>query len=118
MSCLFESLSSFIQNMTHENLRKIICDFLITNPVLFDSFRASDSFWENSSLKDYVDNMRSLSTWGSALEIKAFCELFKINVIIHHNNRLIEFKYSKNSNININLGYTGNHYFPINAVKI
>ena len=117
MSCLFESLTSFISNLSHEELRNIICDYLIKNPIMYDSMKASDSMWEyNDNLKRYVDNMRLTSTWGSALEIKAFCNIFNANVNLYYNGKLIEFKsLTSNPKFTILLGYTGDHYFPLSV---
>jgi hypothetical protein len=33
--------------------------------------------------QEYLKEMSKTSTWGSAVEIKAFCELFDMNVLIH-----------------------------------
>lgn len=119
MSCLFESFTSFISNISHEELRHIICEYLLQNPVMYDSMKASDSIWDdNNSLKSYVDNMRLTSTWGSALEIKAFCNIFNASVVLKYNGKFIDFHpISGNSKFTIVLGYTGDHYYPINVTK-
>jgi hypothetical protein len=129
MSCLFESLSSFIENVDHFQLRNIICDYIATNPRILDSYDVSSVIWEtNITLQQYVENMRNPSTWGGALEIKAFCNIFNIDVVVHHTstNKEIEFKsdslkiYQKSEgsfSVRINLLYNGNHYDPKNMVK-
>lgn len=140
MSCLFDSLSHCLKG--DYNLREIICDFIETNPVAIDSgnsiatnstssgtntatssgtkdeeaIKFSDVIqWENGRcLTHYVRRMRKSTTKGGAIEIRAFCLLFGINVIVINlqDNRKIEFKTAKTvkAKATIVLTYTGDHY--------
>jgi len=115
MSCLFDSLSQFIE-MDASNLRQGICDFLQTNPKLTDDMSAKDviSFESNTPLENYVMRMRQYSTMGGATEIKAFCIMFNRNakVLSIPNDRIIEFVVDPAFSF-IHLKWTGGHYDPI-----
>lgn len=118
MSCLFDSLSHCLKG--DYNLREMICDFIETNPVAIDTATSSEEAikfsdviqWENGRcLTHYVRRMRKSTTKGGAIEIRAFCLLFGINVIVINlqDNRKIEFKTAK-AKATIVLTYTGDHY--------
>jgi hypothetical protein len=81
MSCLFNSLSRFVDDNSGE-IRRKICDYLETNPILFSEVKAEDIIlWEsNTTLFNYVSKMRHISTWGGAIEIRAFCNLYNLSV--------------------------------------
>lgn len=140
MSCLFDSLSHCLKG--DYNLREMICDFIETNPVAIDTantatntptntatssgtntatsseeaIKFSDVIqWENGRcLTHYVRRMRKSTTKGGAIEIRAFCLLFGINVIVINlqDNRKIEFKTNNTvkAKATIVLTYTGDHY--------
>jgi hypothetical protein len=122
MSCLFNSLSKFVSDDSYK-IRTRICDYLSTNPILFDEIKASDAIlWESGmSLETYVQRMRSPSVWGSALEIKCFVNIYKINVDVVNirdipNQRItmvnntISFLNPENM-ITIRVSWNGSHYF-------
>lgn len=83
MSCLFESLGKSV-NINPTELRKIICDYIDTNPKLLDDLTAEQVifFTENVPLVRYTSRMRHSHAWGGAIEIKAFCELFRKAVVV------------------------------------
>jgi hypothetical protein len=113
MSCLFKSLAHFVNNIDENQMRSIICDFLQNNPIMFDNISVKDivDWKDNMNISQYINSMRQNNTWGSALEISAFCNIFNSKVIVHHNNRKIEFlPNSKNSKYVCNISYNGNHY--------
>lgn len=116
MSCLFNSLSYFLKNVNSSQLRQLICTYLKTNPNILDDIPASDiTTWENSTnLEDYIKKMSLNSTWGGAIEIKCFCELFKVDVKVKHKNRIISFTPNDPdvSKGTVTILYTGNHYEP------
>lgn len=119
MSCLFRSLSFFITNVETEELRQIITDYIATDPIVIppDGKLSSYLLLEQTSLDTYTQNMRKSGTWGGAIEIKAFCELFQIKVYVYviRENKYIEFvpsKWDDPSKI-IKISWTGNHYEPI-----
>jgi hypothetical protein len=109
MSCLFKALSNFIAD-NHETLRSKICDFLEQNPILFADIRVNDIVkWEKDS--NYIINMRNSETWGGAIEIKSFCEMYKIQVNVHiANNRIINFIPLDGLVSIINITWNGNHF--------
>ena len=100
MSCLFESLSKFV-NIHPTDLRQKICDFLQTNPRLMDGMSAEEiaKFDSDLPLDRYVFIMRQCSTMGGAIEIKAFCSLFYKNVKVYSqpNQKIIEFMLNENN---------------------
>ena len=114
MSCLFDSLSKFV-NMPSHILRLHICDFLQTNPELLDSLTASDvaNFESNMNLASYVNTMRQNQTMGGATEIRSFTKLFKTNVRVKSipNQRIIEFLEDV-SYPWVNIRWTGGHFDP------
>ena len=126
MSCLFNSLSYFVSENSSE-LRQKICDYLETNPNLMDNMKASQViYFENGqNLKDYINNMRSISTWGGAIEIKCFCNIYNKNVFVRnirdHTSSIIEFiinpKIIKNrfncDEKNFHITWSGGHYEPV-----
>ena len=115
MSCLFNSLSKFV-NLSPLNLRLAICDYLQTNPVLMDDMSAeavieSDS---DTDLNKYVLIMRNESAMGGAIEIRSFTNIFKINIVVQcmPNNKQIEFINNKHNRTE-RIIWTGNHYDPV-----
>lgn len=77
MSCLFQSLGKLLR-IPHETLRKDVCDYLQSNPVFVDDgTRAHEVIeWDSSGTpSSYVESMRSTSTWGGAVEIRAVCDM-------------------------------------------
>ena len=111
MSCLFDSLSRFL-SIDSYSLRQQLCDYLSTNPKLFDDIDTSDWIsWENNYvLSDYINNMRKSYTWGGGIEIKAFCNIYKAQVIIRFLDRNITFYPNDPPEKIININYTGNHF--------
>jgi hypothetical protein len=119
MSCLFRSLSYFITNVETDELRQIITDYISKDPILIppDGRLSSYLSIDNKNLNDYTKNMRKSETWGGAIEIRAFCELFQIKVfvLVLKDNKYIEFvptNFTDNSKY-IKISWNGNHYEPI-----
>ena len=116
MSCLFDSLSKFSSNCSSNELRTIICDYLIQNPTLIDNLKADEiiNYDSNMSLEKYIEKMRLSSTWGGSIEIKSFCNIFNINVIvinIRDNNERIEFLCNDdNCKRYIEITWSGGHF--------
>ncbi len=126
MSCLFNSLSKFTEftngNSSYD-IRQKICDYLATNPILFDEIKAENVvLWESGmNLSTYIQRMRSTSTWGGATEIKCFCDLYKVNVEVVNirnessftlltRNILFEVENSKGL---VRISWSGGHYEPL-----
>jgi hypothetical protein len=116
MSCLFDSLSVYV-NMNSGNLRNLIVNYLKTNPKLIDDLTASDiiKWTENCDLNNYTNRMNNENAWGGAIEIRAFCELFSVNVTVHvlYTNKQFEICTSQKPKANIHISYTGTHFEPM-----
>lgn len=121
MSCLFNSLSYFIVNVDPTSMRKMICDYLSTDPILFNNENSEEHRFSYLIGRDkfdtYINTMRSENTWGGAYEIKAFCNLFGaiVKVKVLQTNQWIEFipSEAKNSLPILQISWNGNHYEPI-----
>ena len=118
MSCLFNSLSYFIKQISSDQLRNIICDYLLSNPNLFDVVDAKNATeWESGmDLDQYVSKMRNTTTWGGGIEIKAFCQIFNLYVVVYLNTGIqVEFSpnFPNEQTQSIKINYNGNHYEPI-----
>jgi hypothetical protein len=122
MSCLFNSLSRFVEDDSG-TIRKKICDYLETNPILMDEIKAEDIIkWEsNINLNDYISRMRNHSTWGGAIEIRCFCNLYNHSVevvnIRDRKNDTIFFHLKndddKESSKIVKISWNGGHYEPL-----
>lgn len=72
---------------------------------------------------EYVRNMRHNSTWGGALEIKAFAEIYQVGVVVRvrQTGRDIVFKPSSMQNATclnaVMIEWQGFHYEPIFSKK-
>lgn len=116
MSCLFETLSLYIR-CDSARLREHICDFTLANPLLDELNMRCDEYINYESrmtLREYVDRMRRPSTWGGALEIKLFCKLYNVRVVVYSatNHRKIRFEHCDVKQT-IPMVWTGNHYRPL-----
>lgn len=116
MSCLFNSLSYFI-NETSFNIRQKICDYIERNGQLIDGLETKEILkYEGGN--GYISKMRNTSTWGGAIEIQAACNIWKYKIIVNNHrdskHSKIEFMpVSKNIENTIELHWTGGHYEPI-----
>jgi len=123
MSCLFHSLSRFVEEDS-SSLRKKICDYLATNPTLFGDVTASSAMEWDGVRGDYVQGMRSTSTWGGAIEIKAFCNLYGIKVVVENirdrNGDTIEFvpESGTENSREIRITWSGGHYEPLVPARV
>lgn len=116
MSCLFDSLSNFYSEFSSSDIRNIIVNYIETNPKLNDIPISQVIRWEKGmDLKQYVNYMSHSNTWGGAIEIKVFCDIFKTNVIVKSlvNNRNIEFISNKKTKVWNVVSWNGGHYTPI-----
>jgi hypothetical protein len=116
MSCLFHSLSRIIGEDNYQ-IRQKICNYLQTNPILYDiSASLAIQIESGKNLTDYVSTMRSRSTWGGAIEIRAFVELWKrpVRVLVLSTRKWIEFPYDGDCSNNVcKISWNGGHYEPI-----
>jgi hypothetical protein len=118
MSCLFNSLSFFIKETSYD-IRQQICDYLQENKPIIEGLETYDVLkFENDDVNNYITNMRSMSTWGGAIEIQCACNIwnFQINVSNYRDtgNKVIEFiPINKNITKIISIYWTGGHYEPL-----
>ena len=120
MSCLFDSLAQITSySGGASRLRRHICDYLATDPVLFDdgNVRLSRSLrWsgEAPSLEAYIEKMRREDTWGGATEIKAFCDMFRcdVSVLDQRTRRVMTFECRGSPRWLVGLEWTGDHFEP------
>lgn len=124
MSCLFRSLAFFVHSVNEEELRHIICNYLEKNPTIMDDLSLKDILHiEGMETADYVQNMRYSSTWGGAIEIKAFCNIYQVGVVvrIQSTGKEVVFKPSSMENATclnaVLIEWSGNHYEPIEPKK-
>jgi len=119
MSCLFNSLNHFINEGSYE-IRQKICDYLKDNKPILEDFETHEVLkYENPSYESYIENMRSTSTWGGAIEIQCACNIWNLRINVKNyrdnNNKTIEFIPINNSiNNTINIYWNGGHYEPLN----
>lgn len=124
MSCLFRSLSAFVNSVSEDELRQIICNYLEKNPKIMDDLSLKDILHiDGVETTDYVRSMRVGSTWGGALEIKAFCEIYQVGVVvrIHQTGKDVVFKPTSMENATclnaVMIEWYGAHYEPVFVKK-
>ena len=78
-NCLFRTLSKQLcgNPEQHPKLRKVITDYVASNPSLFSGWTT-----DNQSIEEHVRKMRNTGCWGSHLEIKAAATMFKKSIYV------------------------------------
>jgi hypothetical protein len=106
--------------MDENQLRQHICNYLETNPPLMEDMSLSDIVALediSSSKEEYVRQMRNSSTWGGAIEIKAFCDLFGaiVEVSVKSTHEKIVFVPSATTlpTLIARIEWQGHHFEPI-----
>lgn len=122
MSCLFISLSYFISNNSY-NIRQEICNYLQNNlennNSIIEGITIKDILETENNPEEYIYNMRKESTCGSAIEIQAACNIWKLKINVknirdYNNLSIIEFLPIHNNYEKIvNISWNGGHYEPI-----
>jgi hypothetical protein len=120
MSCLFNSLGA-LTGEGPQGIRGRICDWLATDPALMDDLSASTAvLFETGGMElgAYVARMRSPSTWGGAIEIRAFVRLWRrpVRVWAIRTRRWIEFPLDAGveaAGAECRISWTGGHYEPM-----
>ena len=117
MSCLFNSLSYFI-NDTSFNIRQKICDYLQQNKPIIDGLETHEILKFENTVNGYISAMRSPSTWGSAIEIQAACNIWNVRINVSNyrdrTRKVIEFiPIHGNIQKTIHIYWNGGHYEPI-----
>lgn len=114
MSCLFNSLSYFIdQNSTQ--IRNKICNYLQQNKPIINGLDTKQILrLEN---RDYINNMRKPSTWGGAIEIQVACTIWNLKIVVNNlrdKKKNIEFfPIHQKIDREIHISWNGFHYEPI-----
>ena len=119
MSCLFNSLSYFIQEDSFK-IRQMICDYLQENKPIMDGIETHEilAFENNDDANSYIESMRLASTLGGAIEIQAACNIWNLQINVSNyrdtNGKIIEILPLKgNSEKTIHIYWNGGHYEPI-----
>jgi len=124
MSCLFNSLSYFIPQTDPQAIRARICDYLQANSPIIDGMATHDVLQLDSlnTSEQYIGAMRTLTTWGGAIEIQAACNIWNARIVVHDirssHGKTIEFLPITNDAINapdktFTLEWSGGHYEPV-----
>lgn len=120
MSCLFQSLGYFMLDKDPSRLRNDICNYLESNPKLMDDLTLDQIIGLEfnqlqGDFKSYIEVMRNENTWGGAIEIKAFCEMYSANVevVILSDGKKVFFQPQTPSNILIRISWNGSHFEPV-----
>lgn len=124
MSCLFNSLSYFLSlrsdasrlKQNSNTIRQTICDYLQENKPIIDGLETS--FILSLERENYIQHMRSTSTWGGAIEIQCACNIWNLRIIVKNRRggqqTEIEFlPINGNYNNTIYLEWSGGHYEPV-----
>ena len=120
MSCLFNSLSYFINENSFQ-IRQRICDYLQENKPIIEGLETNKVLeFESNNSQIYISQMRSQSTRGGAIEIQSACNIWNLRINVSNyrdkNNKIIEFiPLSKNYERTINIYWNGGHYEPIKS---
>lgn len=119
MSCLFNSISHFIQNTSGPNVRYQICEYLSENKVVISGIDTHELL--EIIEKNYINNMKQLSKWGGGIEIQTACNIWNLCIVVldirKDEHISIVFKpIDPNTNIEnskIHITWNGFHYEPI-----
>jgi len=120
MSCLFNSLSHFLPASSGE-IRAAACAYLSSHQPLIDGLQTGDV-----CDAQYIRNMQQQSTWGSAIEIRAVCSVYKVRVSVHSTRRedkgaVIVFEpYTGQPSLHrtIDIDWNGSHYTPMSRRRL
>ena len=115
MSCLFNSLAPAV-GIHPDVLRKVIAEYLKTDPKLLDCIKATDiiKWTDGQTLEAYTDRMSNTDSWGGAIEIRTFCELYSMDVTVHvlYTGKEFTTESSKDPIRIVHISYTGDHFEP------
>jgi hypothetical protein len=68
---------------------------------------------EETTLADYIASMSKPWVWGGAIEIKAFCNLFRVNVqvVVTYTGRVIDILSETPTKRSVTIYYNGSHFY-------
>lgn len=122
MSCLFDSLSYFIDG-TPDELRQYIADYLEDGGEIIDGMDTStvlalDTDHGNGDPASYIRKMRRSSTWGGGVELIAASTIWDLKILVHNirdrDGEVIEFLPLNAAPVGeIALEWNGSHYTAI-----
>ena len=115
MSCLFNSISYFIDENSY-NIRQKICDYLENNYIIIEGLETKDILAMESN--NYISNMRNITTWGGAIEIQAACNIWNMSIVVYDlrnnlKNKIVFIPINSDIDKTIELEWNGGHYEPI-----
>ncbi len=117
MSCLFVSLQYFIPSLTPLQIRHQICDYLFENNPVIDGLDTREmlSLIHARGDENYIEEMRNSSTWGTAIEIQAACNIWRTAIIVINirDNPSTKIKFlpvNSAAQSTISVSWSGNHY--------
>ena len=111
-SCLFSSIGYLIDNKNFNEETKLQYRQLLVNYLQTNTFE--EGLLELPK-EDYIANLENPSTWGGAIELKIFSDMFQIEIasIDVQSNRVDIFGQDKNYPQRIYVIYNGVHYDPL-----
>jgi len=111
-SCLFSSIGYLIDNKNFNETTKIQYRQLLVK--YLEDTEIDNSIFEIPK-QEYIKNIQNPSTWGGAIELKLFSDMFQVEIasIDVQSNRVDIFGQDKNYPQRIFLLYNGVHYDPL-----
>ena len=111
-SCLFSSIGYLIDNKNFDETTKLQYRQLLTNHIEDNNV---DIAMLGMSKEEYINNIQNPATWGGAIELKLFSDMFQVEIasIDVQSNRVDIFGQDKNYPQRIFVLYNGVHYDPL-----
>lgn len=111
-SCLFSSIGYLIDNKNFNETTRLQYRQLLAN---YLEGITIDAVTLGMSKEEYIESIQNPSTWGGAIELKLFSEMFQIEIasIDVQSNRVDIFGQDKNYPQRIYVLYNGVHYDPL-----
>lgn len=113
MSCLFQSIGSFVQKSPVQ-CRADICDAMErTLDVLYHGLSLRNWIEYTGTLASvYIAQMRQPNEWGGAIEIMVASVLYNVELRVEHPTFVVDF-YHASATERLRISYTGSHYEPV-----
>ena len=111
-SCLFSSIGYLIDNKNFSETTRLQYRQLLAN---YLEGITIDAVTLGMSKEEYIESIQNPSTWGGAIELKLFSDMFQIEIasIDVQSNRVDIFGQDKNYPQRIYVLYNGVHYDPL-----
>lgn len=112
-NCFFHAISNFLNDdITHETVRALICDYIENNPEIFKA----DIECDFPSVENYLQKMRKPGEWGDAIMANAFCLAYNVNIVIFSPDGISEL-YPGPGRPKMGVVRMGNHYCNASPAK-